>query len=88
MRVQFRKSFDRDITKIKNRKILLRVEEFILTIKKATDPNQILHLKKITGSGSYYRIRMGDFRIGVSIEKNVVTFIRILHRKEIYHYFP
>ncbi|MGH2412635.1 MAG: type II toxin-antitoxin system RelE family toxin, partial [Microcystaceae cyanobacterium] len=35
-----------------------------------------------------YRIRLGDYRIGLFIEGKTVTFARVLHRKEIYRYFP
>ncbi|WP_333425936.1 hypothetical protein [Microcoleus sp. F4-D5] len=31
---------------------------------------------------------MGDYRIGIKVNDGVVYFVRILHRKEIYRYFP
>ncbi len=40
------------------------------------------------GESSYYRIRFGDYRIGIKIEDDLVIFIRALHRKDIYRYFP
>jgi mRNA interferase RelE/StbE len=36
----------------------------------------------------YYRIRLGDYRVGLKIENNTVCFVRFLHRKDIYRYFP
>jgi len=36
----------------------------------------------------YYRIRLGNYKMGITIIENQVTFIRFLHRKEIYKYFP
>lgn len=36
----------------------------------------------------YYHIRVGDYWIGLSGGENVLVFARVLHRKEIYRYFP
>ncbi len=46
------------------------------------------HLKKLKAEGYYYRIRSGNFRIGLILEENTITFIRVLNRSEIYRYFP
>lgn len=49
---------------------------------------EIPHLTKLEGYDSYYRLRVGDYRIGIKTENDVVIFMRVLHRKEIYRYFP
>lgn len=46
------------------------------------------NLKKMSGASGFYRIRMGDYRIGVAVEAGVVEFVRVLHRRDIYRYFP
>ncbi|HVF60227.1 MAG TPA: type II toxin-antitoxin system RelE/ParE family toxin [Thermoanaerobaculia bacterium] len=46
------------------------------------------HLKKLSAGAGCYRIRLGDFRIGLVVEGNLVTFVRVLHRREIYRRFP
>jgi mRNA interferase RelE/StbE len=48
----------------------------------------IANLKQLKAEGRYYRIRTGDCRIGITIEDDLVTFVRVLHRKEIYRFFP
>lgn len=40
------------------------------------------------GGGSYYRIRVGDHRLGLSIMDNIVVLVRFLNRSEIYKNFP
>lgn len=40
------------------------------------------------GYTHYYRIKQGDYRIGIKIETDTVVFMRVLHRKEIYREFP
>jgi mRNA interferase RelE/StbE len=49
---------------------------------------EIPHLKKLQGFKSVYRIRIGDYRIGIFIDGNTVQFVRVLNRKDIYKYFP
>jgi mRNA interferase RelE/StbE len=31
---------------------------------------------------------VGDYRIGISVEGDEVEFVRCLHRRDIYRYFP
>lgn len=38
--------------------------------------------------GNYYRIRVGEYRIGMAVNENTAIFVRVLNRKEIYRYFP
>jgi mRNA interferase RelE/StbE len=50
---------------------------------------EIPHMKKIEGYESYYRIKMGDYRLGMeAVSNREVIFLRFLHRKDIYRYFP
>ena len=49
---------------------------------------QIPNLKRLDARAKYYRIRVGDYRIGFVFEQGAVTFVRCLNRKEIYRYFP
>jgi mRNA interferase RelE/StbE len=45
-------------------------------------------LKKLRGFKNYYRIKVKGFRIGFKKTNGEVIFMRILHRKDIYKYFP
>lgn len=88
MRVDFRKSFTRDLKKIKNNDLLLQVREAIVEIETAPNLNMISNLKKLKGEGEYFRIKIGNYRIGLKLESDTFIFIRFLHRKDIYRYFP
>jgi mRNA interferase RelE/StbE len=51
--------------------------------------NEMPHSKKIECYSVFYRIRIGDYRLGLEkISANELALIRFLHRKEIYRYFP
>lgn len=88
MRTIYLESFERDIRKLKERKIKTSLLELIGYIKESGNLIEIKSLKKIKGEKKFYRIRVGDYRLGVKIEGETVTFIRFLHRKDIYRYFP
>ena len=34
-----------------------------------------------------YRMRVGDYRIGIAVEEDEVEFVRFLHRHDVYRYF-
>jgi len=87
--LQIEKSFDRDVKKIRAKKVLLELKNVISTIEDARSVLEIPSCRKIEGYSSYYRIRVGDYRLGFEkVSNQEVTLIRFLHRKEIYRYFP
>jgi mRNA interferase RelE/StbE len=49
---------------------------------------QISNFKKLKGYRNYYKIRFGDYRAGLKFENNILVFERILHRKDIYKFYP
>ncbi|WP_079720471.1 type II toxin-antitoxin system RelE family toxin [Salegentibacter holothuriorum] len=46
-------------------------------------------IKKLKGFKDFYRIRIGDYRLGVKkLTDQEILLVRFLQRKEIYKYFP
>lgn len=93
MKVGIDQSFEKDVSKMNNKALRKRLAEMIEQVKEADSKEEIRNLKKIQGYEAYYRIRLGDYRIGIEIiEKDegedIAYFIRFLHRKDIYKYFP
>lgn len=88
MKVAFEASFARDLKRIKDQQLLWRVQEVIAEVKAAMELNDIRDLRKLKGYDTFYRIRSGDYRIGLEVISDQVIFVRILHRKDIYRYFP
>ena len=62
--------------------------ELIEKIESVQNLSQIPNTKKLKGHKSAYRIRLGDYRVGLFLEGSKVIFARILHRKDIYKLFP
>ena len=88
MDVRFEASFEKDLKKVKDKKLLKRVIEAIDEVKKAQDLGDVKSLSKLKGYKTFYRIRLGEYRIGLDVVEDKVIFTRILHRKDIYKYFP
>jgi mRNA interferase RelE/StbE len=88
MNTQFKESFTKDLRRVRNKDLLNRAKAVIETVEQAESLGQIPNLEQLKGWSKYYRIRVGDYRVGLVIERDVVTFVRFLHRKDIYRYFP
>lgn len=88
MKVEFRKSFVKDLERMTVKSLKQRVKHTIDQVEQAETLHQIGDIKKLRGSEGYYRIRIGDYRIGLAAKAGTVVFVRFLHRKDIYRYFP
>jgi len=88
MNVEFKSSFVKDLKKIKEKQLQSQIRELIEKVEFTENMTELESLKKLSGSDVYYRIRLGDYRVGLKIENDIVCFVRFLHRKDIYRYFP
>ena len=88
MKVAFRDSFAKDLKGVKEKRLLNRVREVIESAEKATSLTELPNLKRLKGAGNYFRVRVGDYRLGVALENDAVVFVRFLNRKDIYKRFP
>lgn len=88
MIVKIDKSLEKDVYKISNKTIRNKLARIIFGIQDAEKLGDIPNLKKLKGASNYYRIRLGDYRLGLIIEKKQVQIIRLIHRKDMYKHFP
>jgi len=89
MTILIEKSFERDINKIRSKRILLDILNLIELFQKANALSDIANIKKIQGYSSFYRIKISDYRIGLEkLANNTIVFLRALPRKDIYRFFP
>ncbi len=88
MNVQYLKKFSKDLDKIVRPKDRQTILEVIQKVKKVEKFEQVPGVRKLVGYPDAYRIRSGDYRIGVYVDGNKVEFARIAHRKVIYKIFP
>jgi len=88
VRTGFRKSFARDLKNIRDESLHRRIREAIEQVEAATRLADVPNLAKMRTGGHFYRIRVGDYRIGIAVEGEEVEFVRCLDRPDVYRYFP
>ncbi len=44
--------------------------------------------EQMAGYPGFFKIRFGDYRPGIRIKDDTISFERVLHRKDIYRFFP
>ena len=88
MKTEFKASFLKCIHKIADNNLKAKIIECIQSVELSDSIKQINDLKKLKGHKSFYRIKLGDYRIGIKIDSEVVVFVTVAHRKDIYKLFP
>lgn len=88
MIINYNKKFLKELLDI-NKKDREKIEKFIFEeILKYSSIEDVGKIEKLKGYSKYYKIRFGDYRVGISFENDILVFERVLHRKEIYKFFP
>ena len=88
MTTEFTGRFLKDLDKLNRVSIKKEISGIIEHVEKANSVSEIKNIKKLKGHLTAYRIRIGDYRIGLFVENNIVEFVRVAHRKDIYKVFP
>ena len=89
MEVQYRKSFLRDLKKLKGQPGYDKIFELAFTtLPEADRLRDVTGVKAMRGYPNRYRIRIGAYRVGIEAHGDNVEVMRVLHRREFYRYFP
>jgi mRNA interferase RelE/StbE len=70
MKIEVQKSFEKDISKVRNKELAIKVLATISMLEKVENASDIPNLKKLAGHDDYYRIRVSNYRIGLKLEKD------------------
>jgi len=87
VKVEFRKRFFKDFENLPKQvqSLILPGLEQLGSIKSL---EEIYSIKKLRGYKNFYRLRIGDYRIGCQLIDGTLIVERVLHRKDIYRYYP
>ncbi|NJP08357.1 MAG: type II toxin-antitoxin system RelE/ParE family toxin [Leptolyngbyaceae cyanobacterium RU_5_1] len=89
MNTEYLPSFLKDLKALKSTQSFELIQVLVFEeIPSCSSLDEVRNLKRLKDVDNAYRIRVGDYRIGLFIEDETITFARVLHRKEIYRYFP
>ncbi|MEZ2239578.1 type II toxin-antitoxin system RelE/ParE family toxin [Microcoleus sp.] len=89
MEVQYREAFLKDLKQLKSSTSYQRIYELAFTTLEVINTlEEIPNIKAMRGYSGRYRIRIGDYRMGIEVNGDVIEVMRVLHRREFYRYFP
>ncbi len=88
MEIIFKSLFLKSLKKIKNSILKTKIQETIIELETVQKHSEISNLKKLSRYKTYYRIKIGDYRLGLQIENDTITLVDFQHRKDIYNLFP
>ena len=88
MKVEFTPRFRRDLRRQRNPEIRRRVEQAILDLEAAPSLAAVSGAARLRAPGLFYRVRIGNYRIGLTVEGDTLVLIRFLHRRDMYRVFP
>jgi len=88
-KVEYTKRFLKELSELP-KEIQSQAEDIVFKDLLATNPFSLGYLERMTGYPNKYKIRIGSYRIGITINKQnrLIICQRIAHRKEIYRIFP
>jgi mRNA interferase RelE/StbE len=88
-KVEYKKRFLKELSKVPG-DIQIQAEKIVFDDLTSGNPFNLGYLEQMRGYPDKYKIRIGQYRIGISIDKQneVVICSRIAHRKDIYRLFP
>ena len=88
MQIDFTKYFSKQLDSLRDNVLRERLRKIVSAVMAASTISEIPNLKKLKGHPNAYRIRLGDYRIGLFIEDNSVLFAAFEHRRDMYNRFP
>lgn len=70
MQVIFLRSFAKDLKKIRQKTLRREVQLVIEQIEQCTNLYDLPNVKHLSSEGQYYRIRIGEYRLGLLLEND------------------
>ena len=88
MNVEPTRLFWRDVRQLGSAQIRRRLDRVIQELIEADNITDVNGIRRMTASGGHYRIRIGGYRLGITVNGETAVLRRFLPRGEIYRWFP
>lgn len=87
MKVTSTKHFEKHLKKcpVDIQKRFVEIYDLMVKAKKL---QEIPSLEKLKGYTTFFRVRIGNYRLGFEVIQDNIELLAIMHRKEIYRFFP
>ena len=89
MKIEFRKHFAKQYIKVPQY-VRTDTDQFIAELKMcpAESVRKIEDVNKMTGTKIYYRKKIGNYRIGFSVDGETAVIYCVMERSQIYKVYP
>ena len=88
MEIEYRKKFLKELSKLPN-DYAKTIEDFVFDeLPTCKNLEEIGKIEKMKGYKQYFKIRFGNYRVGIKKEADGIIVETVRHRKEIYKFFP
>ena len=88
MTVEPSRLFRRDARRLGSVQIRRRLDRVIQELIEASNITEVSGIRRLRAEGQHYRIRIGDYRLGITMDGNTAILCRFLPRGEFYRTFP
>jgi mRNA interferase RelE/StbE len=89
LKIEYRQLFLKDLKRLKKQPIYQIIYDLAFnTLSNAASLEDLPNVKALVGKPNRYRIRVGDYRVGIEVNGDTLELLRVLHRREFYRYFP
>lgn len=88
MKVVYSKKFLKQLAALPS-ETRIKVERFVFNdLVLISSISALGKIEKMQAYDGFYKVRFGAYRLGLLIENDIVTVKTVMHRKEIYKFFP
>lgn len=88
MELRYERRFERDLGRIRDAALRLRVERAIVDLEMASAIDDVRGIVQLRGSPAHYRVRIGDYRLGIEVAGEAAVLVTFGHRRDFYRDFP
>jgi mRNA interferase RelE/StbE len=88
MKVEYSKKFLKQLAAVPG-DIRSKIESFVFEELVSTSSiYEMGKVEKLKGYDGFYKVRFGNYRLGLVVENETITVKTVMHRREIYKFFP
>ncbi len=88
MKVEYTKKFLKQIAAVPS-DVRSKIESFVFEELVSTSSiYEMGKVEKMKGYDGFYKVRFANYRLGLVIENEMITVKTVMHRREIYKFFP
>ena len=88
MKVEYSKKFLKQLAAVPS-DIRSKIESFVFEeLVSTSSVYEMGKVEKMKGYDGFYKVRFGNYRLGLVIENEMVSVKTVMHIREIYKFFP